>query len=116
VTAREETDPRLEETVELLRAQGPITAGKVAEELGCSKTVAFRLLTLAATSRKWGPFIFQRAGAERRPLSAQYVYYEPHAVSSEVLAGMRGLQDQVARLEAKLSSLLDRRDAEPPRS
>ena len=105
MTTRDETDPRVDETVELLRAQGPLTASKLAEELGCTKTVAFRLLTLASTSRKWGPFIFQRA-AERRPLSAQYVYYDPRAVSSEVLDSVRALQDQVTRIEATLATLV----------
>ena len=116
-TVNEDTDRRIAEAVELLRSIGPLSPAKLAEELGCSQTAAFRLLTLAANGRKWGPYIFQRLrGAEQRPLSAQYLYHDPRAVSSEVLSSLRSMQEQMFRLEAKVDAVLAERDLGPKQS
>jgi hypothetical protein len=113
----EETDPRLEETVHILRMMSPLTPAKLGEELGCSATVAYRLLTLLANSRKWSPFIFQRSrGAERSPLKEQFLYHDPRVVTANVVMGVKNLQEQMFRMEAKLDALLAENELGPKQS
>jgi hypothetical protein len=105
----EDSKSGVEEAVELLKRYGPLTPAELAKELGCTKTVAFRQLTLVAQSRKWGAFIYQRdRGGDRRPLQVEFLFYDPRAVTANVELGVRNLQEQMFRLEAKFDALLAR--------
>jgi hypothetical protein len=92
--------------VGVMREVGMLTAARLAEEMGCSRMRALRLLTVAASSDVWGPNIFQRRqGGGAQSTAQQFVYYEPSPGNTQLVATLRALQQTVARLEAKMDSL-----------
>jgi hypothetical protein len=94
----------VKEAVRLLRRAGVLTAAQLAEEMGCSRMRAIRLLSVAAAGDIWGPNIFQRQqGTGPLSTTLQFLYHEPVDESPRVLAALRSLQDSVVRLEARLA-------------
>ena len=117
VSDGEELEEEIDDAVRILQLLGPLTPARLAREMSCSQSAAFRLLSRAAISRKWGPYLFQRIrSAEQSPMTVQFLFHDPRAGSSDVLTAVRGLQEQVFRLEAKMDAALAKDELGPPDS